>query len=60
MSKGVYAIPASIAVLSLILFAGPANALSEKECSTKYQSAKEAGTLGGVILQLRSPELSRP
>jgi hypothetical protein len=48
MSKGVYAIPASIAVLSLILFAGPANALSEKECSTKYQSAKEAGTLRGA------------
>ena len=48
MSKGTYVIPASIAVLSLILFAGPANALSEKECSAKYNSAKEAGALGGA------------
>ena len=48
MSKGAYVIPASVAVLSLILFAGPANALSEKECSAKYNSAKEAGALGGA------------
>ena len=31
----------------LVLAAGPAAALSTKECSTKYQAAKDAGTLGG-------------
>lgn len=31
----------------LAIAAGPAAALSTKECSTKYQAAKDAGTLGG-------------
>jgi hypothetical protein len=48
MSKGAYVVPAIIAVLSLSLFAGPANALSEKECSAKYQSAKKAGAVGST------------
>lgn len=35
------------AVLILPLAASPAAALTSKECSTKYQAAKTAGTLGG-------------
>ncbi len=29
-------------------FSSPANALTMKECSAKYQAAKDAGTLGGL------------
>lgn len=31
-----------------LLLSAPASALTMKECSAKYQSAKEAGTLGGL------------
>ncbi|MDO9381980.1 MAG: hypothetical protein Q7T86_03865 [Hyphomicrobiaceae bacterium] len=31
----------------LVIATGAASALSTKECSTKYQAAKDAGTLGG-------------
>ena len=37
-----------LALAPLALAAGPAAALSTKECSTKYQAAKAAGTLGGT------------
>lgn len=33
---------------SAFAFSSPANALTMKECSTKYQAAKDAGTLGDV------------
>lgn len=33
---------------SAFAFSSPANALTMKECSAKYQSAKDAGTLGDV------------
>lgn len=36
----------SVAVLTIVAV-GPAAALSAKECSTKYQAAKQAGTLSG-------------
>lgn len=35
-----------LAVVTLFL-AAPANALTMAECSTKYNAAKDAGTLGG-------------
>lgn len=34
--------------ISALAFSSPASALTMKECSTKYQAAKDAGTLGGV------------
>lgn len=34
--------------VGVLAVSSPANALSMKECSVKYKSAKEAGTLGGV------------
>ena len=40
-------VAASAAAL-LCVVAGPAMALSAKECSTKYQAAKQAGTLGSM------------
>lgn len=36
----------SVAVLTIVAV-GPAAALSSKECSTKYQAAKQTGTLSG-------------
>ena len=41
------AVPALALAPALVLAAGPASALTTRECSTKYQAAKEAGTLGG-------------
>lgn len=53
-----------------IAFSSPASALTMKECSTKYQAAKDAGTLGNMkwndfrkarvammLRQLRRPHL---
>ena len=39
---------AGIALAAACFAAGPAGALTTKECSTKYQAAKEAGTLGDM------------
>jgi len=36
------------AVLTAFILSAPAHALTMKECSAKYQAAKEAGTLGGM------------
>ncbi|NTG47038.1 hypothetical protein G6M04_06600 [Agrobacterium rhizogenes] len=38
---------ASFAVLGSMALSSPASALTMKECSTKYQAAKDAGTLNG-------------
>lgn len=38
---------ASLAVLGSMALSSPASALTMKECSTKYQAAKDAGTLNG-------------
>jgi hypothetical protein len=38
---------AALLVLGLSAFATPAAALSTKDCSVKYQAAKQAGTLNG-------------
>jgi hypothetical protein len=38
---------ASVAVLGSLALSSPASALTMKECSTKYQAAKEANTLNG-------------
>jgi hypothetical protein len=38
---------AALAAGLLILFTPPAEALTMKECSAKYQAAKTSGTLGG-------------
>jgi hypothetical protein len=44
-----FTLPATLVGLALgaAAFAMPAAALTMKECSTKYQAAKQAGTLGG-------------
>ncbi len=39
--------PALLCVVTLGLSAAPALALTSKECSVKYQAAKQAGTLNG-------------
>ncbi|WP_119392504.1 hypothetical protein [Taklimakanibacter lacteus] len=39
---------AGIALAAACFAAGPASALTTKECSAKYQAAKEAGTLGDM------------
>lgn len=39
---------AIILTASAFVFSSPASALTMKECSAKYQSAKDAGTLGSV------------
>src|SRR4051812_22989953 len=38
---------AALAAGLLVLFTPPAEALTMKECSTKYQAAKTSGSLGG-------------
>lgn len=38
----------AVSAITILLIPIPANALTMKECSVKYQTAKEAGTLGGV------------
>ena len=38
---------AALAAGLLVLFTPPAEALTMKECSAKYQAAKTSGTLGG-------------
>ncbi|WFU10637.1 hypothetical protein QA646_07270 [Rhizobium sp. CB3090] len=38
---------ASLAVVGSMALSSPASALTMKECSTKYQAAKQAGTLNG-------------
>lgn len=40
-------IPATTAVLTLLVWSGPTHALTMKECSAKYRSAKAEGTLKG-------------
>ena len=42
-----YYLPATLAALSMCAIASPASALSTKDCSVKYQAAKQAGTLNG-------------
>jgi hypothetical protein len=37
----------ALGVGSLVVLASPGNALTMKECSAKYQAAKDAGTLAG-------------
>ncbi|MFC4625713.1 antifreeze protein [Daeguia caeni] len=39
---------AIIMSVSAVIFSSPANALTMKECSAKYQAAKDAGTLGNM------------
>lgn len=39
---------AVVATIAAMAATAPANALSMKECSAKYQAAKDAGTLGGL------------
>ncbi|MCJ2036405.1 hypothetical protein MKK54_19550 [Methylobacterium sp. J-068] len=41
------ALSAALLALSVGSFATPASALSTKDCSVKYQAAKQAGTLNG-------------
>ena len=42
-----YYLSASMAALGLCTLASPASALSTKDCSVKYQAAKQGGTLNG-------------
>jgi hypothetical protein len=50
MDKRIAGIVAGVGALAIALAlvgAGPASALSTKECSAKYKAAKDGGTLGG-------------
>jgi hypothetical protein len=44
---GIVAGVGALAVALALVGAGPASALSTKECSAKYKAAKDGGTLGG-------------
>jgi hypothetical protein len=49
MTKSGYLLMLSaIAVAGAIIFAGPSQALTMKECSAKYEAAKKSGTLKGM------------
>ena len=48
MSIRLFGILAAGSALAVLTFALPAHALSERECSVKYQAAKSAGALGGM------------
>ena len=48
MSIRLSGILAAGSALAVLTFALPAHALSERECSVKYQAAKSAGALGGM------------
>ena len=41
-------VAAGLAALAAAVWAEPSQALSMKECSTKYRAARSAGTLGGM------------
>ena len=48
MTKSGYLTLSAMAVAGAIVFAGPSQALTQKECSAKYEAAKKDGTLKGM------------
>lgn len=48
MSKSAYAMLAGFTALAMLCIVGPANALTMKQCSEKFKSANEAGSVGSM------------
>jgi hypothetical protein len=48
MKASGYLTLSAIAVAAAVIFAGPSQALTMKECSAKYKEAQKAGTLKGM------------